>query len=125
MAKMILGIGTDIIEVLRIKKVIERSGEKFLQKNFTAEEISYCLKFKVPYERFAARFAAKEAVAKALGVGFKNITPKDIEIINNENGRPSLKFSENFQQLYQNPHIQISISHCHEYATAVAIWQSN
>ncbi|OFW22057.1 MAG: holo-[acyl-carrier-protein] synthase, partial [Acidobacteria bacterium RIFCSPLOWO2_02_FULL_59_13] len=68
---MIVGIGVDLIEVSRLRLAIERHGERFLRRVFTPAEIAYCQSKKNPYERFAARFAAKEAAMKALGTGWR------------------------------------------------------
>jgi len=120
---MIKGLGTDIIEVGRIRKTIERHKEHFYSKVFTKEELAYCLEHQDPALTLAGRFAAKEAVAKALGTGFgKQVNFLDIAIINDEAGRPYLKFSENFNELFDFPDMIVSISHCKEYATATVIW---
>ena len=112
----IKGLGTDIIEIARIKDSLDSHGETFLEKLFTEKEREYFQKHKNPLPIISGRFAAKEAIAKALGSGFgKDLKWIDIEIINNEQGKPeaSLKSDEN---------VLISISHCKTYATAVAIW---
>ena len=111
------GLGTDIIEVDRIKKSIDRYGEKFLQKIFTKKEIEYCLKHKNSYIHFAGRFCAKESVAKAIGTGFnKDLNFLDIEIINDKSGKPKVFFKKE-----EKPNILISISHTKTIASAVAI----
>jgi holo-[acyl-carrier protein] synthase len=121
---MILGIGTDIIEIKRIQRAIEKYQQKFLSRIFTQAEQKYCLEHQNPYYRFAGRFAAKEAVVKALGTGFGALSWCDIEICNNEVGKPYLKFSATFSRLLEDAQISISISHCREYATAVAIYSA-
>lgn len=118
---MILGVGTDIIEVKRIQRVIEKYQGKILKRLFTEAEQAYCYEHQNPYFRFAGRFAAKEAVVKALGTGFGVITWRDIEICNDEQGKPYLNLSPSVITLLGNMKVAISISHCHEYATAVAI----
>lgn len=119
---MAKGLGTDIIEIGRIDKVIVRYGHKFLDRLFTKKEQEYCLKHKMSARHFAGRFAAKEAVVKALGTGIsKDIHWVDIEIFNDEHGRPYVCYSSKIASMFGNPEIQISISHCKEYATAVAI----
>ena len=114
--------GTDIIEVSRIKESIEKLGEKFLNKIYTKEEIEYCLsKNNMKYQHFAARFAAKEAIFKAFSSLIKNkyeITWKDVEVLNDENGRPYVHFLNNNYNIEQ---IDISISHLKEYAIATCI----
>ena len=114
--------GTDIIEVSRIKESIEKLGEKFLNKIYTKKEREYCLsKNKMKYQHFAARFAAKEAIFKAISSLIKNkyeITWTDVEVLNDENGRPYLHFLNNIYNIEQ---IDISISHLKEYAIATCI----
>lgn len=119
---MFSGIGTDIIEIKRIKKSIERHGKHFLNKVFTLKEQKYCHRYKDPTPHFAARFAAKEAVVKALGVGFRNgITWLDIEIINNSNGQPIAYLSDRMSEQFRSPELLLSMSHCREYAIATAV----
>lgn len=114
--------GTDIIEVSRIKESIEKLGDKFLNKIYTQKEIEYCLsKNNMKYQHFAARFAAKEAIFKAISSLLKNkyeITWKDVEVLNDENGRPYVHFLNNIYNIEQ---IDISISHLKEYAIATCI----
>lgn len=111
--------GTDIIEVNRIKKAIEKSNGRFLNKVFTKIEIEYCNSKKThKYEHFAARFAAKEACFKAISELLENnysIGWKDIEIINISNGKPNLVIHKNIDKI-QN--IDISLAHSKEYAIA-------
>lgn len=104
---MIKGIGTDIIEISRIKKSIE--SEHFVNRVFTKNEILYALKKAKPEQTFAGIFCAKESIVKAMGTGFYKNKFHDIEIIFDDLGKPTNKYA------------QISISHCDEYATAVAI----
>jgi holo-[acyl-carrier protein] synthase len=121
----IKGIGTDIIEINRIKEAILRKGDDFLNRLFTKKELEYSYKFKDPYPRLAARFAAKEAIVKALGVGFgKKASFLDIEIINDSNKAPCAILSPSLNSLFNNPIIHLSISHCKSYATAFAIYSS-
>jgi holo-[acyl-carrier protein] synthase len=111
---MIKGLGNDIVEISRIRQSIERHGDHFLSNLFTPQEIAYCKQFKDPVPHFAGRFAAKEAIAKALGCGFgPDLSWHDLEILNDEKGRPVVRF--------KNHHILVSISHGTDYATAVAI----
>jgi len=120
--KQIIGIGTDIISIDRFSKSVERQGEKFLETIFTEEEKHYCQKFKDPMGAYAARFSAKEAVAKALGCGFtETFSFLDIEVMKDEKGKPSIQLSTRAQEEFDSPQIEISISHCKEYATAFAI----
>jgi holo-[acyl-carrier protein] synthase len=118
--------GVDIVEIDRIKNSFKTCGEAFRDKVFTENEISYCEKRKsAMYESYAARFAGKEAVSKAFGTGIgESIKWKDIEIINNEAGKPFVILSDgvekNFKRL-KGMNISISLSHCKSYAVAYAI----
>ena len=114
--------GTDMIEIARIKEAIERSGEKFLNEIFTEREIEFCRsKNRAQYQHFAARFAAKEAIFKAISCYLENkydVTWKDIEIWNEENGRPKVKF---LKKELEKITMDISMSHCKDYAIANVI----
>lgn len=119
---MLKGVGTDIIEISRIEKVIKRYGAKFLNRLFTQKEQQYCQKHKTSSRHFAGRFAAKEAIAKAIGSGIgREIQWTDIEILNDSSGKPEVYFSEKARLLLGNLECHLSISHCKEYASAVAI----
>lgn len=120
---MVLGLGIDIIEIERIKKSIEKYGERFLNKVFTSEEIRYCNSKFNKYQHYAARFAAKEAVYKALASGWKEgLRWKDIEIQNDVSGMPSINSTGKLQAfLSDNTQLRISISHSENYVTSVAI----
>lgn len=121
---MIKGLGTDIIEIDRIEKVVSRYGQQFLDRLFTSSEQEYCKKYRNPIQHYAGRFAAKEAIAKALGKGIsKEIAWTDIEIINDENGKPHVYLAPQVRDLFSDPTVHLSISHCKQYATAVAIIQ--
>lgn len=122
----ILGIGNDIIEIERIRRSYDHHGYRFLTRLFSTVEQDYCLKHKDPVPHFAARFSAKEAVVKALGTGFGEYASwLDIEIVNDELGKPHVKLSESLQKKLGNTSIMLSISHCQLYVTAVAIWISD
>lgn len=124
---MKISCGTDIIEIERIKDSIEETNNKFLNRVYTKKEIEYCESKKVQrYQHYAARFAAKEAVFKAISVKLEDkysICWKDIEIINDSQGRPNVILQGNIQKNIEQ--IDISLSHCKEYATAnvVVIWK--
>lgn len=120
---MIKGVGTDIISIKRIEGVIDRLGDRFLTQTFTEDERIYCNKHKESKRNYAGRFAAKEAIVKALGTGFTSITYQDIEILNTPEGKPYIQLSPKLSQALEGGHMHISISHCKEYATAVAIWE--
>lgn len=122
---MFEGIGNDIIEVERIGKAIQRYGQKFLDRLFTQAEQAYCLKHRDSERHFAGRFAAKEAIAKALGTGFgTSLHWLDIEITNAPSGKPIVILSELAKERFKNPKIYLSISHCKSCATAVALYFS-
>lgn len=118
--------GVDIIEVNRIKKAIEEMGDHFLNRIYTEKEIEYCKKLnEMQYQHFAARFATKEAVFKALSEYIssrEDILWKEIEVINEKDGKPRI----NIEKLKRNgleslDSIDISISHIKEYAVASAV----
>jgi len=107
------GIGIDIVEIERLKQVIQRWGDLFTERVFTQAEIEYSMQKRFPFQHLAGRFAAKEAVMKAFGKG--KITFKQIEIFNDKFGRP-------FCRLHQkNKNVLISIAHSDKYAIASAI----
>jgi holo-[acyl-carrier protein] synthase len=119
---MIKGIGTDIIELSRIKEVWARRGDRFLQRLFTQTELDYCLSKNDPLPHLAARFAAKEAISKALGTGIgESLGWKEIEITKESSGKPGVELSESAKLHFGNPIIHLSMSHTKEYAIAYAI----
>ena len=118
----IVGIGTDIVECVRIGRMIEQHGELFLTRVYTPWEIRYCQSRKNSTEHFAGRWAAKEAILKCLGTGWrKGIGWTDMEIRNNSQGAPMVSLcgmaKETADQLGISA-VLISISHCRAYATA-------
>ena len=121
----IIGIGTDIIEVLRIAQMIERHGDLFLRRVFTTWEIEYCSTRKSSNQHYAGRWAAKEAILKALGTGWANgIKWADLEIRNEPGGQPKVALGGRAREVAEEMGIQslqISISHCRHFATAFAI----
>ena len=120
---MVKGLGNDIIEVSRIRQSLERHGQRFLDKVLTAKEQEYCLKYKDSAPHLAGRFSAKEAIAKALGTGFgRSLSFLDIEILNDKLGSPQVALSSRAQKRFGEPRLLLSISHCHAYASAVALW---
>ncbi len=119
----IRGLGNDIIEIERIRDSIKQHGDRFIERLFTSKEQSYAQKHEDSVSHFAGRFAAKEAIAKAFGTGFgEHLSWKDIEILNDDKGRPHVTFSERLKSSFNNPEVLLSISHCKHYASAVAIW---
>ena len=115
--------GTDIIEISRIRDSIERSGEKFINILFTPAEIEYCeSKRNAKYYHYAGRFAAKEAIFKAVSPLLENkfdISWHNAEVINDENGNPEIRFIDIKFNKIKN--IDISISHWKEYAIATVV----
>ena len=120
---MITGIGTDLIEIVRIQRAIEKNPH-FMERVYTANEIAYCRRKKNAWQSFAARFAAKEAVSKALGTGIGPVGLMEIEILNAENGQPKVVLHGKALQLAADRNIQrlhISLSHSEAYAMATAV----
>ena len=117
--------GTDIIEIKRIQESIENLGDKFINKIYTKNEIDYCESRKTQkYQHYAARFAAKEAIFKALSEKLENkydIDWQNAEIVNNDTGKPIVKFIN--KEINDLEGIDISISHCKEYAVANVVVQ--
>lgn len=114
---MKISVGTDIIEIERIQRIIENKKEKFLNSIYTEKEIKYCESKNVQkYQSYAARFAAKEAIYKALSeyINF-DYSWKDFEIVNNKKGKPEVNLGFKIENL---ENIELSISHCKEYAVA-------
>jgi holo-[acyl-carrier protein] synthase len=123
---MIIGIGTDIIEVERVAKAI--SKEAFKKKIFTDREIAYCESQKKE-ESFAARFAAKEAFFKALGTGWRDgMGITEVEILNDELGKPEIHLSGRAKEVFEKKggtHIHVSLSHIKSQAQAFVILERN
>jgi holo-[acyl-carrier protein] synthase len=125
----IIGIGTDIIECGRIGQMLTRHGERFTTHVFTEQEFRYCSGRKIAEQHFAGRWAAKEAVLKALGTGWAaGITWTDAEVEIQKGGRPTIRLHRGAAQKASElgiTEVLISISHCKEYATATAIAVGN
>lgn len=117
--------GTDIIEIDRIRESIERRGDTFLNEIFTQSEIEYCKSKKDNrYQHFAARFAAKEAIFKAVSYLLNNkfeVKWKDAEISNDDMGKPKVTLNSTISDIYNKIDIDLSISHCKDYAIAMVI----
>ena len=121
----IVGIGTDIVECVRIARMIEQHAEVFLRRVYTPREIRYCQDRKRSTEHFAGRWAAKEAILKCLGTGWqKGLCWTDMEVRNDNNGLPHVQLGGAARERAQFLHITnilLSISHCRAYATAHAV----
>lgn len=121
----IYGIGTDIVECIRIRKMIERHGELFLRRVYTEREIGYCQAKKHAMEHFAGRWAAKEAIYKCLGTGWaKGMCWTDMEVRHDKLGKPHVHVAgavKDYMKQARIADVLISISHCRAYATAYAI----
>jgi holo-[acyl-carrier protein] synthase len=125
---MILGIGSDLAQVERIRESIAQYGDRFLRRVYTDQERAYASNKANSAERFAARFAAKEAAMKAIGTGWRNgVTWKDFEVVNESSGRPTLRLSGAALQLAAAigvERISVSLTHTAEAAFAVVIMEN-
>ena len=118
-----LTTGVDIIEISRMRRILERYGQRFLDRIYTPGEIDYC-RWRPP--NLAARFAAKEATMKALGTGVRGVGWKDIEVVRHESGAPAIRLHGRAEQRAQRlglREIAISLSHSREYAVAFVVIQ--
>jgi holo-[acyl-carrier protein] synthase len=119
---MVHSLGIDVVEVKRVKGLMEKWGDRFLHRVFTPWEISYCRSKGSPEQSFAARFATKEAILKAIGTGLsQGIRWTSMEIVNDKNGSPSVKLGKRVKDKIGDKKILISMSHTKEYAVAQAI----
>lgn len=123
---MIFGVGIDIVKIERMKEADEKWGKTFFGKIMTDDEIKYCYRKNVPYPSLAVRFAAKEAFIKALGnETISNM--KNIEVVNDAKGRPSIKVSDKLEKLLQKHGIKqchLSLSHEREFGVACVILET-
>ena len=121
----VLGVGTDVTECLRIAQMIDRHGELVVDRVYTPLEIEYCRSRRMATQHFAGRWAAKEAVLKALGTGWRRgISWRDIEVKNGPGGRPQAFLKGGTQEIAEKMGIHcilVSISHCRSHATAFAV----
>ncbi len=121
-------MGVDLAEVGRIQKAIERHGEPFLRRVYTAAEREYCGRFKNKYERYAGRFAAKEAAMKALGTGWRRgVRWVDFEVVREKSGRPTMRLDGEAKKIAEElgvKRIALSITHTAEQALAQVIMES-
>jgi len=124
---MIVGLGVDIAEVDRVRGAIERQGERFLKRLYTAKERAYCEKFKNKYERYAGRFAVKEATMKALGTGWsRGVRWVDIEVVRQSGGRPTVTLRGEAAKVASSlgvERVMLSITHTSAQAFAQVIFE--
>lgn len=126
---MIVGSGIDLTEISRIQHSVERFGERFLNKVYTAGEQAYCLRKRKSAESLAARFAAKEAAAKALGTGIsQGVTWQEIEVVREPSGRPSLAFHGRARELASRlgvTNAALSLTHTADLAMASVVLEDD
>lgn len=126
---MICGTGVDIAETSRLERSLERHGERFTKRVFTAAEIAYCDRFKNRAERYAARFAAKEAAFKALGTGWREgIRWLDVEIVHLPSGKPELVLTGRAEEIAREMRVarkSVSISHSDRYVVAMVVFEAD
>lgn len=125
---MIVGMGIDVAEVKRIRAVLESQGERFVRRVYTEAEAAYCDQFKNKYERYAGRFAAKEAAMKALGTGWsRGVRWVDVEVVRQRGGRPTMVLHGEARKIADAlgvKNIAISITHTAEQAFAQVVFES-
>ena len=126
---MIVGTGVDITETARIEQALQRHGDRFAVRLCTPREIAYCQQFKNRAERFAARFAAKEAAFKALGTGWREgVRWLDVEVVHQPSGKPELVLTGRAEELARALGVTrtaISLSHSNHYVIAQVIFESD
>jgi holo-[acyl-carrier protein] synthase len=119
---MVRGIGIDIIEIQRIQKSIENIGDRFIDKVFTATEIAYCAAKAHRYQHYAARFAAKEAMSKALSLGWTGeFRWKDVEITNDPSGQPHVTLHGTLRARLAGATVMLSMSHSESHVVAMVL----
>ncbi len=125
---MVIGIGTDLIEIARVERSIARYGDRFLDRVFTPREVQYCRRKKSSAESFAARFAAKEAGAKALGTGIsRGVSWLELEVLREPGGRPTLALSGRAAERARElgvARIALSLTHSRDTAMAMVVMES-
>jgi holo-[acyl-carrier protein] synthase len=127
-ARVIVGLGLDIAEIDRIGAAITRHGAPFLERIYTTREVSYCESHKNKFERYAARFAAKEAAMKALGTGWRRgVRWRDIEVVRQASGKPTLDLEGAARQFANDlgvKNISLTITHSGNLALAQVIFEN-
>ena len=122
---MIHGIGTDLVEVSRIERILKKWGDRFLHRVYSTDEIEYCKNKAFPAIHFAARFAAKESFLKCLGIGLgMGVKLREIEVGNNELGSPVLKMNRKIGKILDNLGVNVvhvSMTHTREHAHAIVV----
>jgi len=125
---VIVGLGLDIAEIDRIEAAIARHGAPFVERLYTPREVSYCEKHKNKFERYAGRFAAKEAAMKALGTGWRQgVRWRDIEVVREPSGKPTLLLegvAREFADRMGVKNISLTITHSGNFALAQVIFES-
>ena len=125
---MIVGLGLDIAEIDRIEAAVTRHGTPFLERIFTTREVAYCESHRNKFERYAARFAAKEAAMKALGTGWRRgVRWRDIEVVRDPTGKPTLHLEGAARQIANDlgvKNISITITHSGNLALAEVIFEN-
>lgn len=123
---MVKGIGVDIIEIERIRKSIGDLGDSFLQKIFTSSEIAYCNSKPNAFQHFAARFAAKEALSKAVATGWAGeFRWKDVEVMNEPSGKPLLTLHGSMKELLSRCSVFVSLSHSDHHVVAIVVLEES
>ena len=126
---MIVGTGIDIAETARIKQAMARHGERFARRIYTPGEIAYCEQHKNKAERYAARFAAKEAAFKALGTGWRNgVQWREVEVVHQPTGKPELRLTGRAEELARElgvARMAVSLSHSDRYVVAQVIFETH
>jgi holo-[acyl-carrier protein] synthase len=119
---MIFGLGVDILEIDRIRSVIAEQGEAFVRRVFTPNEVTYCSGKADPVQHYAARFAAKEAVSKAMATGWSGeFAWKDVEVMNDAAGKPLVTLHGNIGARLAGYRVLVSLSHSDAHVVAVAV----
>jgi holo-[acyl-carrier protein] synthase len=122
---MIAGVGIDLVDVNRVKKLLTKWGDRFTERYYSQNEIDYCRRRAVPAIHFAARFAAKESFLKSLGIGLgMGVKLKDIGVINDQQGKPAFALTDEAQSLIKQRRIRkvhLSMTHTSDCAAAVVI----